>query len=225
MSSPRHALLLLGSPRALNKSTSHSMGVYLLRLLEESGVETSLVHIHRALRSREGVLNLVESFEQADLVILSCPLYVDCLPAPVIRCLELVADKAETSHTNEKGFVSIVNCGFPESRHTDVALAICRRFAHEVGVKWMGGLGLGGGEAIGGKSLDQAGGIARKIRRSLRLSAESLMQGQAVPSKAEELIAKPLIPVWIYKWIGDRGWRRQAKQYHVEKNLMSRPFQ
>jgi len=85
------ALLMLGSPRALAKSNSQSLGSYLLSLLEEKGVKTSFVHINRALRTQDGLTMLLESFDQAELVVLCCPLYVDSLPASVIRVMESLA--------------------------------------------------------------------------------------------------------------------------------------
>ena len=224
MNQVENALFLLGSPRALNKSTSHSLGVYLSEALKEKGVKTSFLHIQRAFRSETRVRKLIEAFRRADLLILTCPLYVDSLPAPVIRCMELLAEHAESKKTQDKAFAAIINCGFPESLHTEIALKICCRFAQETGMRWQGGLGLGGGEAIAGKPLDQAGRLVRNVKRSLMLSAESLAEGRSLPEKAIELMSRPLIPTWLYKWFGNRGWKRQAKRYGTRKRLLARTF-
>jgi len=218
------ALLMLGSPRAHSESNSYSLGSYLLGQLEKKGVKTSLVHVNRALRSDGAFAKLRDSLDRADLVVLSCPLYVDSLPASVIHVMEMLAGERKVQDVSRKRFLAIINCGFPESKHTEIALAICRRFAKEAGMKWEGGLGLGGGEALGGRPLEEVGGLARNVRNSLRLTAESLVKGDPVPESAKELISKPLIPSFLYRWIGHWGWKRQAKQYGVKKDLMARPF-
>jgi len=200
------------------------LGTYLLRELAERGVQTSFLHVHRVLRNPEGLSRLLHSCEQANLIVLSCPLYVDSLPAPVIRVMEAIAEQREGLRLAEKRFTVIVNCGFPEARHTEIALAICRRFARETGLRWEGGLGLGGGEAIAGRPLNHVGGLARNVKRSLQLAAASLAEGHPIPEKAKELIAKPLVPFWLYRWLGHWGWKRKAKRYGVERELMAQPF-
>jgi len=225
MSTVENALLILGSPRALNKSTSHSLGIFLLAQLEAKGISTSFMHVQRAVRSQEGMAKLLCSFERAELIVLSCPLYVDSLPAPVVEVMEMLAIERSVGASTEKRFAAIVNCGFPEAWHTEIALAICRCFARQTGLRWAGGLGLGGGEAVGGRRLEEAGSLARNIRRSLLLAADSLAQGEAIPERACKLISKPLVPYWLYRWLGQRGWKRQGERYGTEKDLMARPYE
>ena len=55
-------------------------------------------------------------------------------------------------------FTAIANCGFPEALHNTTALAICEVFARQAGFEWAGSLSLGGGEAVNGQPLVQAGG-------------------------------------------------------------------
>ena len=50
-------------------------------------------------------------------------------------------------------------------------------------------------------------------------------EGRPVPPEAVELMAKPLMPNWIYTLFGNMGWKRQAKQYGDHKELGARPFQ
>ncbi|MGW8180457.1 MAG: hypothetical protein ACWGQW_17110 [bacterium] len=225
MSTIDNALLILGSPRALNKSTSYSLSIFLLAQLEAKGISTSFIHVQRAVRNQEGMATLLCCFERAELIVLSCPLYVDSLPAPVVRVMEMLSTQHLVETSAERRLAAIVNCGFPEARHTEIALAICRCFANQTGLRWVGGLGLGGGEALKGRRLEEAGGLARNIRRSLLLTADSLSQGKPIPEKACQLISKPLVPYWLYRWLGQRGWKRQGKRYGVGKDLMARPYE
>jgi hypothetical protein len=159
-------------------------------------------------------------------VVLSFPLYVDNLPAAVIKALELIAQQRRTlEQPKTQRFLAISNSGFPEARQNETALAICRRFAQETGFTWAGGLALGGGPSIDGKPLHQAGGMVRNVTKALDLAADALADGQAVPQEAISLMAKPLIPAWAYRLMGGLGWRQQAKRFGAQKRLSERPYQ
>jgi hypothetical protein len=121
--------------------------------------------------------------------------------------------------------LAIANCGFPEARHNEPALAICRRFAQELGIEWAGGLALGGGQAINGRSLKDLGGMVRNVIRALDLTAEALATGQSVPVEAVELMAEPLTPAWMYVRLGGLGWRFQAMKHGAHKHIHARPYE
>lgn len=235
---PRNALLLVGSPRRA-KSTSHSLGDYLLARLRERSVETRMVFTHSALASPEGTQAMLTAAHEADLVILATPLYVDSLPACVIESLERIAAARPDGAAGGPGreaqppgsagcaqrFTAIVNCGFPETLHNYTALAICRVFARQAGFEWAGGLALGGGEGlVHAKPLAECGGRAARIRRSLDLTADALAQGLPIPAVAQELMAKPVIPPWMYRLFGNYSWKPQAKPYGAQKRLRDRPY-
>lgn len=225
MNEKKQVLLLIGSPRP-SRSTSESLGTYLLNRLHENGIETETLIIHRSLKSDEQQEALLSATDRADLIILAFPLYVDSLPALVIKTLELIAKRRQTRQISKKqGLLCIVNNGFPEAHQNDTALAICRRFAREAKFEWSGGLALGGGGAIDGKPLVSLRGMVRNVRKSLDLTADALIEDKPVPQEAVELMAKPLIPAWIYRMVGSFGWKRQAKKHGAHKKLDDRPYQ
>jgi hypothetical protein len=194
--------------------------------LQEAGLETEKVYIHPSLKSDEGRANLLRVVNGSDLLILAFPLYVDSPPSPVIAALELIAEHRKMSKKpKSQKLLAIANNGFPEARQNNTALAICRRFASETGIEWVGGLALGGGEAIAGKPLDEAGGMVRNVKKALDFAAAALAEGKSVPKEAEALMAKPIAPVWMYVWFGNRGWKRQAKKYDAQNKLWDRPYQ
>jgi len=63
------------------------------------------------------------------------------------------------------------------------------------------------------------------IIKSLDLTVDALLRDESVPDEAIRLMAKPLIPAWMYTAIGNLGWRRRAKRYGVRKKLHDRPYQ
>jgi len=158
-------------------------------------------------------------------IVLAFLLYVDTLPAPVISVLEdMVTHCKETSKLTR--FSAIVNCGFPESHQNDNALAVCAEFARSAGFEWMGGLSLGAGEGVVHTvPLKELGGRGSSLRKALEVAAAKLAVGQPVPDKAQQLLSKPVMPVWLYKLGGSIGWKMQAKKFGTQKLLKARPYQ
>jgi hypothetical protein len=121
-------------------------------------------------------------------------------------------------------FAAIANCGFPEAYQTATALAICETFARQAGFEWASALALGGGGMVNGFPLAEGGGKAVLMRKSLKLAAEGLAQGQAIPKAARDGLAKRLIPHWLY-WL--MTWKRvthDAKGYGALKLLKRQPY-
>ena len=109
--------------------------------------------------------------------------------------------------------IAIANCSFPEARHNDTALAICAEFARENGFAWMGGLALGGGEGlVHGTPLKELDGRAILLKQALEMTAESLAAGNPILQSARDLLAKPVIPNWLYKTFGGRGCGRAPRR-------------
>lgn len=225
MTSGNRGLLLIGSPKPKG-STSESLGMYLLEKLRENGVQSETVYVHKSIKSDKKRMELLGMLHQADIVVAAFPLYVDSLPSPVIKMMEFIADhQEELAPLQKKRFVCIVNSGFPESHQSAVAVAICRQFAKETGFTWAGGLQLGGGEAISGRPLKDVKGMARNVIKSLDLAASSLAEGGIVTEASKKLMAKPLVPYWLYRLLGTMGWKREAKQYGADKLLYNKPYE
>ena len=217
----RQAVLLIGSPRWL-RSTSYFLGAYLIEKLEDFDCET--IHVHKAIAGSKMTQDMVETVNAADLIILSAPLYVDTLPAPVLRAFELIASARNEKPDRPQQFVAILNCGFPETKHNNTAMRICRLFADRVGLTWAGGLAMGMGPAIDGRPLAKAGRVGKNARDALSLAADALSKGRSVPEEAIKRMAEPPIPIRLYTMIGNRTWKKMASQYGMADELKARPF-
>jgi len=225
MNSQNSYLLLAGSPKK-EPSTSESLGAYLLERLNKKGLQTETLNIHQSLKTVEGCDELLAAVDRAGTLILASPLYVDSLPAKVIRVLEIISKHRQTTKGPERQrMLAILNSGFPEARHNETATAICRCFARKTGLEWAGGLALGAGEVISGGTLSGAGWIARNVTRALDLTAKALAEGKPAPIEAITFMSKPLIPTWLYIFIGGRGWKKRAKKHKALDKLHARPYQ
>lgn len=225
MNNIRKATLLIGSSRGLS-STSSVLGNYILKKLEKKSIKTEVLHIHSQLKSQNMINKLLNKIENTDIIILAFPLYVDTLPAPLIRTFELIAENIDgKKQKRTQKLMAIVNCGFPEASHNKYALAICKQFALETGMQWIGGLSLGGGEAISGKSFDKLGGMVNNVIKSLDLVSEAISNDEKIPKEAIEFMAKPLIPSkWIYVFMGSMTWRFKALKNKVYGKLNNKPL-
>ena len=220
----RLATVLIGSPRGA-RSTSDALGTYLLERLKEKGVSVNKIYIQQSLSHEQGINTLFISVAEADIIILASPLYADSHHSGVITAMELIHKYLkDRPRIRKQMMVAISNSGFPESRHNDLSLAISRRFALECGFEWAGGLALGGGESIAGRPLEEAGGLVRNVKKSLELAAVALAKGEKVPERAVALMAKPLIPRWLYLLIGNIGWLWKAKKQGCREKLDSKPY-
>jgi len=225
MNVARHALLLVGSAKRPH-STSEVLGTQILERMRARGCSTETLFLHRAFDEADRCSALLEAADRADVVLLASPLYVDSLPYLVIKTMERIAEhRAERPSPRPRRFACVVNCGFPEARHAELAIRMCGLFAKSAGWEWAGGLALGGGEAIAAQSLAAKGGMVRSVVRALDLAADALAEGQLVPPEAVTLMAKPMMPTWLYMLAGNWGWKRRAKKYGVQRRLAERPHE
>jgi hypothetical protein len=77
---------------------------------------------------------------------------------------------------------------------------------------------------VNGVPLAEGGGKTMGIRKSLELAAEALAQGQAIPQTAQDMMARPIMPPWAYRLMGDLGWIWAAKGFGALRLLRRRPY-
>ena len=218
----RRALLLVGSPRG-STSVSANLARHLEGLLGARGIEVTTESIRHQRQVDPGLRGLCSAVRAADVVALAAPLYVDSLPAPVIAVLEGLARDCASAPSPPR-FLAMINSGFPESVQSGTALAICRRFTREAGLDWIGGLAIGAGGMLEGKPLADQGGRARHVTRALALAANAIAAGQVLPEEAQRLVRRLPIPAALYRFLGDWGFRREAKRWGTRARLDERPY-
>ena len=229
--SPR-ALLIVGSPKVSSPSTSAVLGDHLLERMAQQGWETATLTLRRSLLKENGQTELFEAVEEADLILLVFPLYIDSLPFLMMKALELIAGQFKERPENaSKGFAAIVNNGFPEAYQNALAVAICRRFAVDTGMTWLGGLAMGAGEALfRGQPFEKSNRgtpPVDHVKQALDLAGDILASGRPLPVEAIKLIKKtpiPMIPFRLWRWLfiqsANKHWRRGAAEHQVQAETM-----
>ncbi|MFX1571914.1 MAG: hypothetical protein ACFFB0_04145 [Promethearchaeota archaeon] len=209
MNNNKKALLLIGSPK-VEKSTSASLGNYLISKLEKSGMSIEKGFIYKIINREEKIKELFKMIDNTDLIILSFPLYIDCLPAPVIKAMELIKEGRDNLEIkNTPSLMAICNNGFPESSQNMIALQICRVFSKDCGFAWKGGIPVGGGGAINGAPLKKRKGMVRNIIKGLDIAAKDLANGREIPQKAINIISKKVASYNLYRIFANLEFRFQ----------------
>lgn len=226
----RRALLIVGSPKTNEPSTSGALGGFLLERLKSRAWEVESLSLGAKLNRPDGQKELLDAVERADLVVLAFPLYVDALPCLVTRTLTVIASRRHGEQMGwRKRLVAIVNSGFPETHQNAVALAICREFAAQGGFSWAGGLAFAAGGMIGGQPLanvNRPGPPVRHLVTALEMTAAALAEGQPVPYKAMSMIERKA-PFFsrFYAVMASRSFRKLAAKNGITKEqLMARPY-
>ncbi len=219
-----NALLLVGSPKP-QRSASRSFGEAVLSRLEGLGATTRLQRVTPAFRSAGALSGLLEEIAWADLVVLSFPLYVDTLPAPVTRLLETWADAAAADTRSvlvPKRLAVLTQCGFPETHHCAIAVAVCQSFCRDTGVEWAGSLAFGTGGALEGRRIEHSP-LARAIP-AFDQAAAALVTGHPIPKEAQDMVARRLSPSWVYTWFGGLAWWYVARKRGGREPLRLRRY-
>lgn len=226
----RRALLIVGSPKTNEPSTSGVLGTFLLERLDRHGWEVETLTLRAKLNRPDGQKELLDALEHAGLVVLAFPLYADALPYLVTKALTVIASRRHREQTGwRKRFVAIVNSGFPETHQNAVALAICREFAAQCGFSWAGGLAFGAGGMIGGQRLTKVhrpGPPVRHVVTALEMTAAALAEGRPVPPESLRMIERKA-PFFnrFYALMASRSFRKLAEKNGITKEqLMARPY-
>jgi len=211
------ALLLVGSPKS-RKSASRAIGDALISRLAARGWGTLAERI--PTRFDADLTALFDGIADAELVVLSFPVYVDTLPAPVTRFLQEWSERGPRREGQR--LVVLTQCGFPEAAHCASSIEVCRNFAGEVGVTWAGALTFGMGPSVGEAGIEHSP-IARALP-SLDAAADALAAGESVPDAVAAAFARPTFPAWLYVAVGGLSWRLQARQQRADAPLRYRRY-
>jgi hypothetical protein len=226
MSQGNNVLVLVGSPKG-KISVSHILSQYLADRLSLGCSQVGLRFLAVSRKTPDSYELLLQSMAGADVLAFVFPLYADQLPSGLVETLERYSQYREDHpEVRTQSVAAIVNCGFPEPEHNRGALNVLKRFTEIRGLRWLGGLSLGGGGIVDAeRPLTEQGGRVRRITRALDLTATALQEGWPVPEEAERLASRLIIPRFLYRWIGDWGFQKEAKRWgNGKKELVSSPF-
>ena len=125
-----------GSPKKRFSASSYFISIQKCFVKGEKVIET--------LKSRKDHERILSALKDADTVVFSLPLYVDGVPSHVLSFLKEMEIYCQKNHLNLNVY-AIANNGFIEGIQSEALLQVFRNFCAKSGLKWGGGIGIGGG--------------------------------------------------------------------------------
>jgi hypothetical protein len=135
-----------------------------------------------------------------DVIVLAFPLYVEGIPSQLLRYMEGLG------RLSNKKLYCLVNSGFMEPDHMDIAMEMVRLWCAEAGMVFMGGCAFGGGGI--GPNLKIGKGAGRSYGKALNQLAQNIAAGHS----GEIIKTRINMPRKLYMFGAHRGWKSAAKK-------------
>lgn len=209
-----------GSPRGESASSRHVISI----LREYAGQDASWEVFTRLDRLAEEELQRLCC---ADVLVVAAPLYIDGLPASLLRGLERYRDAY--GHRAGSGppqrLFAVINCGFHEGTQNRHALEMMEHYCSDLGLAWGGGVGIGTGEMIRGLShVPPRARIRQPVVEALQTLAGAIKEPRG--GLAENLYVQHRLGWTPYRLLGQLGWRRQVRKNGLPaRALHNRPLE
>lgn len=152
----------------------------------------------------------LEQIASCDAAVIAFPLYVDCLPSHLLRCMKQLEEYLNQSEEkNLSRFGVIVNNGFFDAHQNIPAAEVIRSWCGHADISFIGGLGIAGGGMLG--LLEQYGGNGpfKIISEKLQSFAEKILDENCAGNFD---LTHPAFPAFLYKQAAQMGWRMEAKK-------------
>ena len=165
----------------------------------------------------------VSLLQNAEVMLIACPLYVDGLHSTLMLFMEQHQQMLrECAHT--KRIFAVVNCGFYEGKQNEHALEMIRFYSRQSGQNWCGGTGIGTGEMISGlNKISPEAGIRKPVIRALRSVAVAIASPYGCLK--EPVFTQHGLPWFLFKLAGEFGWRQSAKKNGLKtRDLFAKPL-
>lgn len=188
-------LLINGSPR--KKGTSNSFAEALRQLTEETQGTAQVVHAIDYLDGKADVSDLIKTMQDTDLIGISCPLYIDTLPYPMLWLFETL-ESCCPNGLQGKGLFAVIQSGFPVNALMRHAIESCRFFGEAMGCRWLGGLAYGGGAMINGADLQTLGKKGTRMLQALRRAVQELSNGEPISAQCQQEFSRDF-PKGLYR--------------------------
>ena len=169
--------------------------------------------------------NLLEDFEtlsKADVLIISFPLYVFCMPGMLTRFLADYYNYYTASGIvkNKIKVYAIVNCGFPEPEINLEAVRVIKSFSQHINAEFRFGVLIGGGPMM----------IAAKNAPFMKKAVQKLHDAfSSIETDINHENSDKMEPIYVdfdflfsrrlYLFMGGRGWITLARKNGLQKRF------
>lgn len=195
---PDRVILLNGSMRSADGNSAKLAR----RLAAQLRVDHEIIDLKDHMNDMDPLADILTD---APAIVLCVPLYVDGLPAQVIRLLETM----ERRKGIQKKIYVLANMGLYESGQLTNLFSAVRQWCGRMGCEYCGGLGVSAGELLGTlmKALPFRSGPTKKAAAGMDLLSYAINLG----SFAGDIYAEPYrFPRSLYIYIANTNWNITA---------------
>ncbi len=172
--------------------------------------------------------SILDTISTCDALVVAFPVYMDALPASLMRFLGRYAARAARSGAIRRGqrVFAMANCGFYEGEHCEVSLDIMRRYCESCGLVWAGGIGVGTGEMLRKiKTRRPDSGPKKPVYRAVKAVANAIVLDKNA-RLIENILTHHGVSWSAYRRAGDREWKaRMRKNGLKKKDALARPLE
>jgi len=219
-------LAINGSPRMKASSTYHML-TPILEGMEAAGAETELIHVRKLdleacigcytcwvrtpgeciHKDKDSMVNAMESYNTADLVIFGTPLYHFSMSGIMKTFIDRTLPRIEpwliphpdipdtTFHPERfhkpNKMMLVSPCGFPEFWHFDSLVATFKQMARMERFEYLGEILRPGAEALSRRSLQ---GLFTGYYDTLRQAGEQIIRDNEISEETQVELRKDLFP-------------------------------
>ena len=151
---------------------------------------------------------ILETFADFDALVFAFPLYVDGLPAHLLRHLQALEPLLLQRPCPDRRVYTLVNCGFYEGRQTACALEMMEHWRLRAGLDRGMGLGVGAGPMmLELASVPPGHGPKEALGEGLDVLAACIKNG----APGEDRFLSVNFPRFAYRLAAQAHWRRLAR--------------
>lgn len=216
--------LINGSPK-ISEAVSLQFLNWLDNMLNEEKYNKGFINLKISANKNK----FEEDFNKlanADIVIISFPLYIYCLPGILMSFLEEYYDfiKKKSNTKKDVRVYAIVNCGFPEPEINNEAIRVIQNFCNRLNLNWRFGVSIGCGPFIGStKDIPIMKSLSGNVKNALQEVAKDIEANGM--NKRDNMLVKPKLPTAFMLKMGASGWIYNAKKNGLKKeDLYRRPY-
>jgi Putative NADPH-quinone reductase (modulator of drug activity B) len=218
--------LINGSPRTVENTASQNLILLQEKILKMEGHEVFQVNVRKSITSGNRV-QAFEAIRKADVMIITFPLYIFCLPGVLTRFLQDFDEyeKLQSDKMVGKKIYTVVNCGFPEAGINEDAVRVVQSFSRQIGADFRYGIMIGGGGMIGQTlNLSFMKKVHMKLEKEFQAISDDIHSQKKATENNKSIELK--IPSQFYYFMGGKGWISSAKGNGLKKkDLYRKPYQ
>lgn len=205
----KKVILINGSPRTEEKTTSAEITGRLEKILQKKEMETVSICARKSLLSKSE--SDFEKTAAADTIIFTFPLYYFCLPGMLMRYLQNFEAycKEGNIHPGTTKVYAVVNCGFPEPEINTEAARVISCFCMHMGMQFRFAILIGAGPVIF-QQMPPAVKARKQLDTALLQIADDI--GSNTDIMHENIFIQVKFPQWLYYFFGSIGWKQDAKR-------------